>query len=161
MALSHWNRGSKHLTFCKCPTTQTFATEWLCEFNLEELCPVLWWLHPVEKEELCPDDHHGTLKLWCLIQSVPWGNRGEKPVISKGPFPWRTSLNIQGGLWHLCKKEVAPDTPKEAWAYLERKCVIWLCSLGEWTVWQFSSARGRGFYCDTIALVLDSLHKVC
>ena len=47
-------------------------------------------------------------------QSVPRGNRGEKSVICEEPFPRRNSLNIPGGMCHLCNREVAPDTPEEA-----------------------------------------------
>ena len=32
--------------------------------HLDELCHI-------EMEGLCPNDHHGALKLWCLIQSIP------------------------------------------------------------------------------------------
>ena len=124
MALYHWFREGKHLTFGQHLTTWPLAEEWgnvtlfmktdfVYVYNLEELCPVLWWLHPDKKEGVCPDDHHGALRLWCPIQSVPWGNRDVKPAVCEGPFLRRKSLNIPGGLRCLWKREVAPDTPKE------------------------------------------------
>ena len=61
---------------------------------------------------LCLDNHHGASIGWYPIQSVPQGNRGEKLVICEGLFLRRNVLNILGGQSHLCKREVAPDTPE-------------------------------------------------
>ena len=101
VVLSHRNRGGKHFTFGKHSAGQLLAAEWgtvtLFVFNLEEpcpvhvyhldeLCPVFSWFCPIKMEGLCPDGHCGASRLWCLIQSVPKRNRGEKPTIHKGPF---------------------------------------------------------------------------
>ena len=104
-------------------------------FNMEELFTVLWWLCPVEEEGLHPDDHHGALRVRYLIWSVLQGNRGKKPIINEGPFLRRNPLNIPGGLWHLCKREVAL-TP------LRRPGHIW-----GWSV-RFDSAHQLSKLCD-------------
>ena len=36
----------------------------------------------IEMEGLCPDNHHGALRLWCPIQSVPQRNEGKKPTMA-------------------------------------------------------------------------------
>ena len=67
---------------------------------------------PLGKEGLCPDEHHGVLRMWYALWSVLRRNRGEKMLSEKdlsvkdlSEHPRRTK--------HLCLREVAPDTPTE------------------------------------------------
>ena len=137
VALSHWIRKDKSLTFDKQPATNHWQQiDFVYVFNLKELCPVFWWLCPVEKEGLCPEDHCGALRLWCPIQSVPQWSRGENPAVHKGPFLRKNSLNIPGGLWHLCK-EGWSQTPLWRPRHIYRGS-MWF-DFAHW-VWQFSSA---------------------
>ena len=112
----------------------------------------------------------------CGVQSRVFlkGTKVRSQPSVKDLFPERKFFNILGGLRCLGKREVAPDTPERLCRSAEKrrkKCVNWLCSPGEQTVWQFPSARGtwqfsraRGhgiFYWDTTPSVLDASSKVC
>ena len=110
----HQIKGGKQSTFGKCPTAWPLATQWHClcvVFNLEELCPVFWWLCPAQKEGLCPNDHCRVLRVWYPIQSVLRRNRGKKPVVHEGPF-WE---GTQWTSWEDCDtyaRERWPQTPQ-------------------------------------------------
>ena len=92
VAFSCWDKGGNQSTFSNWPTVWPSAVEWhyLCAvFNLvwrrnSILC--IGDIHPAGKEGLCPDDHHGVSRVWYVFWSVPWGNRGRKPVVWEGPF---------------------------------------------------------------------------
>ena len=86
-----------------------FNLEELCPvhvYHLDELCPVL-----IETEGLYPDDHYGALRMWCLIQSVPLRNRGEKPTICEGPFSEKEILQHPGKTEMPRKERDVPRHP--------------------------------------------------
>ena len=138
MALSHQIRGGKHLTLESAwPPNHLQQSDCLhFMFNLEELCPGFLWLCPAEKEGLCLDDDYcRTFRGWYPIWSVPWGNRGRKPVIYEGPF-W------EGTHW-TSQKDCGTDA-RERWPQtpLRRPRHIWRGS-----VW-FDSAHWVNKLCD-------------
>ena len=139
-------------------------------FNLEELCPEFSWLCPIKTEGLCPDDHCGALRLWCPIQSVPWGNRGEKPTIHEGPFSKKKVIEHPGRTGTPMRKRGGPRHPSgDLGRSVEKACTLTL--LTRWAnCVTISKCQGhvtilkcqghRLFYHNTTASVLDSLCKV-
>ena len=113
----HQIRGGKHLTLESAwPPNHLQQSDCLhFMFNLEELCPGFLWLCPAEKEGLCLDDDYcRTFRGWYPIWSVPWGNRGRKPVIYEGPFWEGTHWTSQKDCGTDARERWPPDTPKEA-----------------------------------------------
>ena len=160
VALSPWIRVSECLTFSKCLTAWPLAAEWLCP--CVQSGGTLSCVRQVTFSTFCVPSGRPqsyalmTLPYWEGGTLPRWPSWGIEVIVSSQDCSLRKQRWEASHLWRIFSEKEISEHPgmtempmKERWPQtplrrpLERKWVIWLCSLGEQTVWQFSSAKGH------------------
>ena len=148
------------------------AAEWLCvcvqsggtlSCVVDKTLSCILMTSPCWKGRTLPRWPLWGIEAVCLIQSVPWGNRGEKPVVCEGPF-------LQKELTEHSRRTEMPTKerggPRHPWGGLGMDVGEEMSDLTLFTGWVncvtiFKCQGHRLLLWYHCMSMLDSLSKVC